>query len=503
MNDRIVSYMAYHPIRTQRGLEILTGLVPWMVVVGLVAGSFFIPETIAYLILAFNVYWLYRSLQMVVNAISGYLNIRATEQIDWMSRLKSEQLTKSKFRKIFHVVIIPNVKEPLSILERNLDSLSRQNFSLANLVIVLAMEDRVEGVHERAEILLKKYKNKFGKILATFHPIAPGETIGKHSNETFAAKAVKEMLVGKMKVPIKNITITTSDVDCVFPNQYFSLLTYRFLTVRHPFNSFFQAPLFMYNNLHRLPLLVRVPSIVGGIHYLSMLRKATGRFMNFSTYSLSLAMLDKVGYWDVDVIPEDWHLNLKSYFALKGKVEIAQLYLPVFIDAAESTSKWKTYRNNYEQVKRWAWGVVDVPYVVKKFFQHPEIPVWDKFQKLSLTLEWHFVWSSSWLLITLGATIPTIVNPVFGRTTLGYNLSRVSSGILTLCLAGILTITVLDVLLNSNRKNRLRTLLHPITYLQWLLLPVAGFIFGALPGLESQTRLMLGKYIDYRVTEKV
>jgi hypothetical protein len=39
--------------------------------------------------------------------------------------------------------------------------------------------------------------------------------------------------------------------------------------------------------------------------------------------------------------------------------------------------------------------------------------------------------------------------------------------------------------------------------LEFFLMPIAGFFFSALPGLDAHTRLMLGKYIEYRVTEKV
>jgi hypothetical protein len=34
-------------------------------------------------------------------------------------------------------------------------------------------------------------------------------------------------------------------------------------------------------------------------------------------------------------------------------------------------------------------------------------------------------------------------------------------------------------------------------------MPLAGFFFTALPGLDAHTRLMLGKYLEYKVTEKV
>ena len=48
--------------------------------------------------------------------------------------------------------------------------------------------------------------------------------------------------------------------------------------------------------------------------------------------------------------------------------------------------------------------------------------------------------------------------------------------------------------------SKLRQLLSP---LEFILMPLAGFLFNALPGIDAHTRLMLGKYIEYRVTEKV
>ena len=503
MNKYITEYIDYHPVRTQRGLEILSGLIPWFIILFPFVGSFFIPNIIAYAIIAFNIYWLYRSSQTAINATVGYLNLKATGKIDWVYKLKTDPLTKTKFQKIINVVMIANVKEPLEILDRNVHSISKQNFPLKNIIVVLAMEERAKEIDEpKAKKLLRKYKNVFRDIIVTYHPLVGVETIGKHSNNAYAAKYIKNLLVDEFKTPIKNILMTTCDSDTVWPNQYFSLLTYKFLTSQKPYNSFFQAPLFMYNNLHRIPFLVRVPAIMGGIGYLAMLQKASGRVMNYSAYSESLFMLDEVGYWDLDVIPEDWHINLKSYFYLHGDLTVTPLWLPIHIDAAESTNRWKTYKNTYEQGKRWAWGVVDIPYVVKNFIKHTEIPLSEKLKKLSLALEWHFSWSSAWFLITLGATIPTILNPVFARTTLGYNLPRLSSFILTLCLIGILVIIVIDILLDPHKKNKFLALIHPLTYLQWLFLPVFGLLFGSLPGLESQTRLMFGKYLGYRVTEK-
>ena len=177
--------------------------------------------------------------------------------------------------------------------------------------------------------------------------------------------------------------------------------------------------------------------------------------------------------------------------------------MPALADAAESRGFWKTMVNQYEQHKRWAWGVSDIPFVLKNYFTNTQIPFWNKTMRVLNLLENHLLWPTNWFILTLGSTIPPLVNKNFARTVLGHNLSQISSAILTFSIAFLLVMIILDLRAKPARPKEYKAWRIPILYLQWVTLPVVSFFLSALPGLDAHTRLMLGKRLEYRVTEKI
>lgn len=484
--------------QVHRFLEILPGTFSWSLILFPIWGAFWIPHYVAYYIILFDILWFYKSGALAVSATVSHLKMNASCKYDWLADAKR----LPDFEKIHHLVIVPTYKEPLATIDRGLASVANQDIGCQKISVVLAFEER-EGkdAREKAKALVSEYKGKFANLLVTFHPDIAREVKGKSSNEAYAGKIAKKLLVDRQKRDINFITVTSKDADGVFHEKYFSALTYLFLTSNEKHLRFWQPLILYYNNIWRVPAPIRVMNSLGSIWQTGQ-NSRTDRLVNFSMYSLSLKLLDEVGYWDVDVIPEDFRLFFKSYFAKDGKVEVEPVFLPALADAAESTSYMKSIINFYEQEKRWAWGVSDDAYFIKKWLTHPHIPFWQRTVRVFRVISDHFFWPVNWFAITLGANIPVLLNPVFAQTVMGQNLPRVSFGILTSCWIFLAIIIILDLKQRPKRQEvtLLRKILLPFEY---ILMPVVTFVFSALPGIDAHTRLMLGKYLEYRVTEKV
>lgn len=127
-----------YPNKTRRLLEFFPGAVAWTLVTSPIWGSLLIPTQLAYFILFFDIYWMYKSFRLVVTAWIASQKIKAAEKVDWNEKVqKLEHVDK-----VQHVVIILNYKETVEKLRPTLDVLANQSFPAKKLHVVLAMEAR-------------------------------------------------------------------------------------------------------------------------------------------------------------------------------------------------------------------------------------------------------------------------------------------------------------------------------------------------------------------------
>jgi cellulose synthase/poly-beta-1,6-N-acetylglucosamine synthase-like glycosyltransferase len=483
-----------------RALEILPGVFSWNVILFPYWGIFIVPNAVAYFVLIFNIYWFYQSFLIAITSIISHVRIQASIAYDWMGDLKNFP----DYQKVHNLIIIPTYKEPLHILERTINSLVTQTLPGEQMSVILAMEEKEDKRNrdEKFKILENKYGKHFSEFMHTVHKLTSGEVVGKASNERFAAVYFKKNYISKGKYDMDYLTITSCDADHKYHPNHFACLTFKFLDNPKRYRMFWQPAVMFYNNIWEIPAITRVPNTFSSIWNLSQLPRRD-RLINAQNYSLSFKLLDEVDYWDADKIPEDWGIFFKAYYKVNGGLEVDPIYLPLHADAAQSTSFWKTLKNQYEQLKRWAWGVSDDSWIIKNYLLDTQIPFWDKTTRVGHVIWSHFMWPVNWFIITVGLTLPTLLNPAFGRTTLGFMVPKVSSFILTMALSFLIVLIFVDNIYKPKRPGNVsvwRVILSP---LEFVLMPIAGFFFSALPGLDAHTRLMLGKYIQYKVTEKV
>lgn len=481
----------------QRFLEILVPIGSWFLITLPFWLSPFHPALVAYFIITFDLYFFYKSIKTAYSAVVSYTEILFHSKINYQKKLKALKNAET----LSHFIIVPNFKEPLHKLESTIKSFIENNYPYKKIYLVLAFEKREIEAQDKSKFLLKKFKKFFKDILVTYHPDLPHEEPGKASNQTFAAKIVDEYVV-KKNLKREESLITICDADSYLPKNYFSYFTFSFLKDRDRLYHFYWAPVLLYNNFWKLPLFVRMQATLSSILRLAFLSQKEN-LIQVSTYSTNLWMLKKINFWDVDIIPEDWHIFFQAFFTFGKKVKTIPLFTIVNGDAVYSGGTLKTFVNRYEQEKRWAWGVSDVGYALKKFFQSPHIDSAVKLRKLIFIAETHLFWPVSFFILTISASIPPLVNPIFKKTVLGFLLPQLSALILTLSSVMLILYIYLDIKIRARVNMKTSIFNLPLLLIQWYLLPIVSFFFSSLPALDAHTRILLGKKLKYKVTEKV
>ena len=491
-----------------RFYEMIPGLTAWSVILFPIWGAFVLPKAVAYFVFAFLIYWLYQSFKSAFWAVIGYFKIQTAKNTNWLEKFNDDfRASWLKYRDINHVIIISSYKEPVEVIEMAFTSLAAQiDIDLKKIHLVLAQEARAGAENNQTTInyFQKKYKNTFGSLIFTEHPAnLPGEIAGKHTNEAWAARFFKKNFFEKKgsKLKIENCTLTSCDVDTIFNPKYFSALTYFFAASPDRYLRFWQSPIFWHHNINSVPAPIRIIGVMGNAIHVANIQEPDGLFFNYSCYSSSYKLIDQAGYWDPDMIPEDWHIFLQAFFSSGGKTSVNPIFLPTVVDAPDGKDYFSALKNRYNQCVRHAWGAIDIPYAIEQSRLHPEIPWLSRALRIFKLFQTHFIWSSNWFILTLGTSLPVLLNPTFFNTTLGYNLPRISNIILTICLIPMFVIIILDWKLRPTyQKSGFGNVMKNI--LQWPLMPLATLAMSVLPGLHSHTRLLFGKRLEYKTTAK-
>jgi hypothetical protein len=105
--------------------------------------------------------------------------------------------------------------------------------------------------------------------------------------------------------------------------------------------------------------------------------------------------------------------------------------------------------------------------------------------------------------LTIGANLVIYFAPGVALAPATVLLMNVSAWVLMLCLPCLAVVAFLDQRLRPARPVPAHWLTDLVGMASWLCIPVVGLILTTLPALDAHTRLMLGWYLHYQVTEKL
>lgn len=529
----------------QRFLEVIPGLSVWAVIIFPFAFAYSFPLMVAYFILIFNLYWFLKAFNIARHLVNGLYHMKYSMRTNWYERAqlassdtgellkKLESEYKKKAKNIFlkakcrdlkvdieeldnlagrqslvkniddmiHLAIIPSWTESFEILDETFDYIKEANYPSKKIIIALTGEERDEqnfrGIATKLE---KKYQGIFRNLLIYVHKDVVGEVRGKGSNLYSAGKKVAKYIEEEGIDP-ENVLVTTLDADHIPHREYFSKLTYKYIIDPDRDRKTYQPVALLFNNIWDAPAPNRVAAIASSF-WIIVESMRPYRLRTFAAHTQSLKTLLVTDFWSTQTIVEDGHQYFRTYFAFNGNIEMVPLLLPVYQDCVLDKNIYQTFKSQYIQRRRWAWGASDFPFVVKNFLKHPEMPLSEKFIQTFRQYISHLSWASSSLLLAT-AWLPLLFNQQFMDSVIAHNVTAYSSKLAITAWIGVFFSVWTYMALLPKKPLKYSHFRYIGMLTQWIFTPLVAILLSSIPSLDAQTRLMIGKRLDFLVTPKV
>lgn len=523
------------PLKEERGFvyrlfEILPGFISWTVLFLPFILAFISPIVAAYAITLYLIAWFFRSMTMTLRTLQSYKIMRSHQTMDWHLLIDdlSDPITsldridnlEGKYPlkwhranletfcahhtgddlnadNLIHAIVVPFHRESRDILGPSIEAIASATFDMKKVIVVLTAEERAgPEAGELAHQLAKEFAGTFKHVIATVHPgNLPDEIKGKGPNSNWGTRALKEY-VEKQGIPLSHVLVTSLDCDHRIHHNYLSALTYFYIVCPERKNTSFQPISMFTNNIWDVPAAMRV--IATGNSFWNMIVSMRQHILrNFASHAQSLEAMSETNFYSTRTVVEDGHQYWRTYFRFNGRHDVFPIFTPIYQDAVLAGSAWQTVKEQFIQLRRWAYGASDIAYVAHTgFFKKNSVPKLDLFFKLTRLVEGHVSWATSSLILLFGALIPVYVNPSAKETIIANQLPVIASYIQTVALVGIVATLFLSIKLLPPKPERYSKWRYIPMALQWFLMPITSILFASTAAMYSQTRLMFGKYLD-------
>ncbi len=521
-----------------RFFEILPGLLSYAAVALLFILSLISPVLGAIYLLVVVATTFVKAIATAFRTVQGYKVVQRAKRVDWRKRLEDledpheayerlrdqtndsydfqehvqnlrllsavEGKSEPKPHQIYHAVIMTAYNEGLATLVPSVEAVRDSTFPNERIIYVLAYEERGgEEMEQTAKELKKQFRGVFKDFILVKHPDGlKGEIMGKGPNLTYAgehlAKYVEDRHITK-----ENVIVTSLDSDNRVSKKYFDYVAYEFL-VRPDRQHYSYQPVSLFtNNIWDASAPMRVIAMSNSFfNIISTMRPHLLR--NFASHSQPLAALIGMDFWSKRTIVEDGHQYWRSLFYFEGKYDVVPIRVPIYQDAVIEETFVRTLKAQFVQLRRWDYGASDVAYVGAYLFSKqrkmPFLPLFAKFMRL---LDGHVTLAMMAPIVAFGGWVPMLLN-LGSRGAVAWNLPNVVGWIQTIAAVGLIITVVMSLQILPKKPEKYKKKKHFVMVLQWVLMPVVAIVYQSAAAFYSQTRLMLGKYMEkFDVTRKV
>ncbi len=508
--------------RRYRFFEMLPGLLSWSILALPFILTLINPLLAVIFVIDYLLIWFVKALALDVRAVQGYRYLTLHQKLPWNDMLRDldnqqAQAAAPKWHAtnvarlatrqgvvksgdVIHAVIIATWNESREVLEPTIQAVIDSHYDTQKMILMIAYEQRGgPEVQARAEQLIQDYKGKFKYAVANKHIDQPGEIIGKGGNITAAGRNLQKYLA-EQKIDPAKVIVTTLDSDNRPHPYYFSSVSYLYCLTEEPKYVSYQ-PIPMYtNNIWDAPAPMRVIA-TGNSFWMTIQGLRTHMLRNFSAHAQTMDALIDTDFWSVRTVVEDGHQFWRTYFRFEGKHQVYPVFLPIYQDAVLSTNYLKTLKAQFIQIRRWAWGASDVAFVAEKgFFSKNKVPKRDLLFKFLRLLEGHVTWAVAPLILAFSAFVPILLNPnSFAANQLPVIVSRIQ----TVALAGIFVTLFFSWKTLPPKPKRYKAHRSFFMVIQWVYLPFTTIAFSSFAAINSQTRLIFGRYLGkFDLTDK-
>lgn len=496
------NFVKKHNRGFERLIEILPGSLTWTALTSPIWLSFILPFAVAYLILLANIYWFLNAIKIAILIYFGYKKMEYAKGVNWLQRL--EQDFSNEWKDYYHLIVLPTFKENLEVLKPSFNAVTSSIYPKDKIFLTVGFEERDNPEKiKQATKYLAKLGAKIGSCLPTIHPYGlPGEIPGPGTNRNWMVKNAALELT-KRGIKPEQVIVTTLDADFIIHPQFLSGALHKYLStpvdVRN--KRTYTGAFLYYNNYWQTPAPMRLVAV--GTQFWQLAEMVgSDKYMNFSSLSINMKSLLDIGLWIPDKVNDDSGFFWKAYFHFNGDYKVIPHFLPISADAVLDVNLWQTFKNQYLQLKRWAYGVEHLPLVITSYFKNTKIDFLAKTDMLIFALWGYLRWGTLALLITFGGMLIPLINPGYSQSVVAYNLPVVSSWILTAAFISLFATIFVHEKTVPKRPKNWSIIQRVWSYIQWVLIPIILVSISTIPAIDAQTTLMLGKYLEFRTTIK-